>query len=63
MAHGEITRIWTVETYIAIRKRKRQVEVEKITMVQSRECSVTAQDLVTIPVSTDEPHTETPVSS
>jgi hypothetical protein len=58
VAHGEVARIWTVESYIAVRKRKRQVEVEEITMVQSRECSATAQDVVTTPASTDEPHTE-----
>jgi hypothetical protein len=63
VAHSEVARIWTVENHIAVRKRKRQVEVEGITLVQSRECSATAQDVVTTPASTDEPHTETPVSS
>jgi hypothetical protein len=62
VAHSEVARIWTVENYIAIRKRKRRLEVKEIMMVQFKECLTIVHDLVTAPASMDEPHIETLMS-
>jgi hypothetical protein len=65
-AHDDVISVWTVGRSAATRKRKRQVdaevELEPITKSWSSECSVTAEDVVTIPPYTGDPRPVTPVS-